>query len=150
MSRTINEAGTLEPLEDEGQGEERKLSDHRVAFCGFKLARRENFTWQSYHYRHYNEKSVNDFKEWIVMHDWAEVFSRTTSNEMTNAYQATVVGAIERFFPLKTTRRKSTDLPWMTKGIQKMIKNRKKLYVREGGERTDTWRAEKNELKRSS
>ena len=44
------------------------------------------------------------------------------------------------------TRKKSSDLPWLSKGILKLIQNRKKLFISEGGQRTDTWKAEKKRI----
>ena len=61
----------------------------------------------------------------------------------TEAYQSTVVKAIEEFFPLKTTKRKSTDLPCINKAVLKMIKDRKRIFKEEEGVRTDTWKQAK-------
>ena len=143
MSRSIIESGTVTPLvtEDDEDGQTRK-SDHRVVFCKFLLQRRTKFRWVSYSYRHYNEDSAKKFREWIVFHDWAEVFSSPDTNTKAEAYQRTVVEAVERFFPLRKVRRKDNDPPWMDKRTKKMIKDRKKLYSDEGG-RTLTWKDEK-------
>ena len=49
-------------------------------------------------------------------------------------------------FPLRTIRRRSTDLPWLNKSFLNLIKNRKKLFVEEGGIRTATWKDEKKRV----
>ena len=54
MSRTVVEAGTLEPLEAETP-EEGAASDHRAAYCRLDLERREAFRWDTYTYRHMND-----------------------------------------------------------------------------------------------
>ena len=138
-SRMVTEAGTLEPLETE----EGSKSDHKVAFCKLAVLKHKTFRWETYTYRRYTVEAEEAFKNWIVFHDWAEVYQAHGSNDKTRAYQNTLAMAVDSFFPLKTTRRKSTDLPWMTKGIQKLIKNRKRLYVAEGG---DSWREEKQRI----
>ena len=97
------------------------------------------FTWQKFSYRHYNEASVNAFKDWVVFHDWREVLEREGSNNKADAYQDTLTKALERFFPLKTTRRKSNEHPWMNK---KTKKDRKELFWQEGG-RTGVWKERK-------
>lgn len=107
------------------------------------LRRRETFTWQKYSYRHFNFDSSNNFRSWVVLHDWAEVFAAEGSNNKTNAYQKTVVDAINRFFPLKTTKHKSTDLPWISKTIVRMITDCKTLFRQEGGIRTAAWKEAK-------
>ena len=64
------------------------------------------------------------------------------SNRKADAYQATVTSTIETFFPLITTRRKSTDLPWVNSRIRRRIKQRKAIFRCEG--RSARWRRHKN------
>ena len=92
-----------------------KKSNHRISYCRAEMARLKACEWQTYTYRHFNEASVELFKEWVALHNWQEVLQEEGSNNKANAYQATISGALEKFFPLKTTRRKTTDLPWMNK-----------------------------------
>ena len=139
VGQSITESGTLEPLETEG--EESTVSDHRIAFCRLELNRREAFRWETYSYRHYNE-------EWVVMHNWDAVLSASTSNLKAEEYQRTIMAAIERLFPLKTVRRKSTDPPWMDKKTAKMVEDRRRLFVEEGG-RTEVWKAEKKRTEKT-
>ena len=141
MTRSVVESGTLEPLETEE--EDASPSDHRIAYCRLELARVANFKWETFTYRYFNDQAKKDFKAWIVLHDWAEVRQARGSNDMTNAYQGTLSWAIDKFFPLKTTRRKTTDLPWINKSVLKKIDARKRLYWAEGGKRTAAWRDEK-------
>ena len=75
--------------------------------------------------RHYNEKSVKAFKNWVVLHDWRKVYNTSGSNEMTEGYQDMIKWALDKFFLLKTMRKKSSDLPWMNNKLRKMIENRK-------------------------
>ena len=72
-----------------------------------------SFEWIMYSYRYYNKDSEEEFGRWAINHDWAWVIRATTSNAKAAPYQGEVLDAISRFFPLKTTRRKSTDLPWI-------------------------------------
>ena len=139
MHRKITESGTLAPLTTE----EDIQSDHRVAFCVLEVPRREVFRWEIYTYRHYDQAAVERFKDWIVMHEWREVLGAVGPEDKADAYQATLTKAIDDCFPLKTRKKKSTDLPWMTDGIRKQIKDRKELFAREGGIRTDAWKVEK-------
>ena len=76
-------------------------SDHKIVYVTVKMPRIEAFTWESYTYSHYNNESVEDFKKWIVFHEWGEVLASATSDSKVNAYQKTITEAIERFFPLK-------------------------------------------------
>ena len=145
VSRSVVEAGMLEPLETEGAGEDLRRSDHRIAFCKILLERRQSFKWIEYSYRHFNDDSVEQFRSWVVMHDWAEVLSSETTDIKAEEYQRMVVGAVERFFPLRTVKRKSSDPPWMNKKVAKMIEDRKKLFIEEVG-RMAVWKAEKKRM----
>lgn len=53
-------------------------------------------------------------------------------------YQEAVTGAMEKFFPLLTVRRKSTDCPWINNRVRKLIRRRRGVYRRES--RSSKWR----------
>ena len=142
MSRSVVEAGTLEPLSTESE-EDRRQSNHRVAYCRLDLPRMNTFRWETFTYRYYNEESKKEFKAWMVMHQWEEVLEADSSNKKTEAFQATLNEAMDRFFPWKTTRRKSNDLPWLNRKTIKRIEARKRFYWSEGGKRTEAWKEEK-------
>ena len=78
------------------------------------------------------------------MYDWAEVLDEAGANRKAVAYQRVLNEAINKCFPLKSRKKKSTDLPWMTDGIRHQIKLRKELFVAEEGvSRTAAWKEEK-------
>ena len=143
-SRSVVEAGTLEPLETEGD-EEIRRSDHRIAFYKMLLDRQRTFTWEKYSYRHYSEKGAENFKHWVVMHDWFEVLCAGTADEKASAYQETVVKAVERFFPLRTVKKRSDDPPWLDKKTRDLLEQKKRFYMEEGG-RTAAWKLEKKNV----
>ena len=127
--------GTLEPLEtDDGS----KKSDHRIAYLEADLARSAGFEWITYSYRFYNEAAVKLFGEWVVGQDWAAVVAGASSDEKTTVYQNMISAAIDSYFPLITTKRKSTDLPWINWSIRKKIKARNRLYRLQG--RSAAWK----------
>ena len=57
-------------------------------------------------------------------------------------YQTAITSAIDKFFPLITTKRKSTDLPWINKQIRKLVRKRKAIFLREG--RSARWKIQKD------
>lgn len=85
-----------------------------------------------YSYRHFDEAAQAEFASWITLHDWTDVFLAESSNAKAEAYQRHLDAAMDRFFPLRTTRRKSSDLPLINRAIKKRIKRRKKIYKKEG------------------
>ena len=80
------------------------------------------------------------------MHDWRDVYLAEGSNAKADQYQRTITWAVEKFFPKKTTRRRSTDLPWLNKKVLKMISGRKLLFKEEGGSGRLLGRKKKLEL----
>ena len=137
VSRSVVDSGTLETLETED--EESRSSNHRIAYCRMDLIRR----WETYTYRHFTDRARKNFKEWMVLHDWREVYAASGSDNKTNAYQNTLTAAMDRYFLLKTNRKKSSDLPWINMGVLRKIKARKRLFWAEGGKRTEAWKEEK-------
>lgn len=120
FSRSIAETGTLAALVTDDVGDSPvRSSDHRVAHCVVNLERKKTFKWLTYTYRQYTKQAEEKFKKWLVMHEWREVLAAAGSNEKANAYQNTLDWAINEFFPLRTTRKRSTDLPVAGKGGEK-------------------------------
>ena len=139
------ESGTVPPLETEGDEEVRR-SDHRIAFFKTELRHKKAFEWLQYSYWHCTEEAEKEFREWVVMHDWGDVVNACGSNAKTDIYQKTVAWAVEKFFPLKTTKRKSTDLPWINRKIKKRIRRRMKIYKKQG--RSALWKKMKKDTDR--
>ena len=141
FGQAVTAKGTVEPLETESDGGQVRQSDHRVAYVRSKLQKLYTYEWLSYSYLYYNEESVEDFRAWIASYDWERVTNAVGSNAKAKEYQDIVTGALRTFFPTKTTRRKSTDLPWINDRIRKKIARRKAIFKAEG--RSARWRRHK-------
>ena len=139
FSRAIDESGTLGALEDERGSR----SDHKIAYayCTFK---KEISRTISYTYRRYTERGAADFKLWIGNQDWNDVFAANTSSMKARALQSKLEGAMDVFFPLRTTTKREKDPPWINWGVRRLIRKRRKVYDREG--RSERWKT----LKRRS
>ena len=109
-SLTIKACGTLPPLEAETRDNGAPL-DHIIAFATATLPKVRAFTWLQYSYRYYNPDAVELFKKWMIMENWEDVLSTVGSQAKAVIYQDKLSAAVERFFPLLTVRRKSTDAP---------------------------------------
>ena len=137
FGRAQRSSGTVPPLDVE-QGQPGCPSDHRVAYVRAALPRIRSFEWMSYSYRYFNEDSSKMFGDWLAGFDWAEQVALTGSNNKANYYQKVVTEAMEKFFPLIHVRRKTTDLPWVSNNLRKMMRDRNDIYMREG--KSDKWR----------
>lgn len=127
----------MPPLEVE-LGAQGAKSDHRVAYATATLPRLRQFDWITYQYRYYNEESAKLFGNWLASYDWADLVQAEGSNLKAEMYQGAVNQVMERFFPLITVRRKSSDCPCINTQIRKLIRRRKGIYKREG--RSEKWR----------
>ena len=146
FERSVKESGTLAALQtEEDEDGLQTQSDHRVSYAKIYLRRTEAFRWEEYSYRHYDDQAEASFGEWVIMHGWEEVRDAEGADGKAIAYQGTVQGAIDRFFPLKKNKKKSTDFPWMCKAVRDQIRQRKGLYMAEGGVRTQTWKEAKKD-----
>ena len=129
FGRAISESGTVPPLEPE-PGHQGAKSDHRIAFLRANLPRTRPFEWVTYQYRYFNDQAVGEFGQWLAGMDWREVLNAEGSNAKANLYQEEVTRAMEAVFPLITVRKKSTDCPWISNRIRKLIRRRKGIYRR--------------------
>ena len=75
----------------------------------------------SYEYRYYNAESEALFGRWLAGHNWGNLLAADGSNLKTQIYQQEVVGALERYFPLVTVKRRSCDPPWYNWKVKKRI-----------------------------
>ena len=134
--RSIIEAGSLPPLETDGP--ERKVSDHRIAYVGANLPGKGPGKTLKYTYRYFDKQAGAAFKDWTIRQDWKEVYTAEGSNNKATAYQTLINGALDTYFPMKTTTRNSSDPPWVNAAVKERIRQRRGIYRREG--RSPKWK----------
>ena len=135
----------MPPLETDGlDGAPIRRSDHLITHLTANIPRVEAFKYIKYTYRYQNQESDESFGRWIVNHDWAAVTMARGSNEKARQYEAAITGAMDRFYPTITTRRRSTDHPWINASVRAMIRKRKRIYVEEG--RSQRWKRFKKKV----
>ena len=62
------------------------------------------------------------FKTWLVQQDWQGVLGASGSNNKAEKYQEMMSNAMRDFYPVITTKKKSTEDPWINDKIRKKIK----------------------------
>ena len=142
---SVVEAGLLNPLQTDGAQEQIKESGHKVFYMTAAVRRRDRYRWLSYSYRFNNADSRKLFGDWIVQKDWSELLQTLTSDAKAELYQKEINWAIESFFPLRTTKRRSIDPPWITGAVKKLIKGRKRVFKETEG-RTNEWKVVKKKV----
>ena len=141
---SIKRAGTLNPLQTDDTVQA-KESDHRICYLTQSVRRKERYRWLSYTYRYSNEDSDRLFGEWLAGKDWAELVQTPTSDAKAEMYQRDINEAIEACFPLRTTKRRSIDPPWINPAVKKLIKGRKRVFMETDG-RTSEWKEVKKKM----
>ena len=133
FSRSITEATTLEPLECEAGS----VSDHRIAFAEADFISEKPRTI-TYSYRRFEESAAVGFLDWIKSMDWKELRDKPDTSSKADYLARELDGAMERFFPMKTTTKLESDPPWINDEVRRQVKKRRKIYNREG--RSFTWK----------
>ena len=64
--------------------------------------------------------------------DWSYLEGLSCSTEITELFQTRIIGLVDRFFPVITRKVKSSDDPWITDYIRKLIRLRAKEYRKNG------------------
>lgn len=120
-ARSIDESGTLGPLEDETGGK----SDHKIAYT-YAIFRSEKPKTITYTYRYFSRRGATNFQRGIANQNWGGVLREETSTGKAEALSALLQGAMDVFFPFKTTTRKETDPPWINWAVRSSVKKRRK------------------------
>ena len=138
-SDSVTDSGCLPPLETEGNKESRTYSDHKIQYMCSRLDKKAPIKWETFKHRPFNDRGADAFVEEISTIDWTPVYTEGDTNGMAKAYQNIVDELMDKHFPVKYTKRKEDDLPWLNDVAMKMIKKKKAIYKAEG--KTDRWEA---------
>ncbi len=91
------------------------------------------------------DAGLRSFGTWIQDQDWTDVLAAPTVQEKTDVFYGMMDKAVDTHFPKVTKKRHSTDKPWMTPKIKKLIAERQTAYI--NGE-TTKWKSLRNQIKR--
>ena len=125
-------------------------SDHLVTFFKAAVPGSSPNQWISHSFRPYTKQGEDKFRDWVVGNDWTSVLLADSSNAKANTYQKEVESAMDRFFPMRTVKRKANEEPWINDTIRRKDKAKKNLFKKYG--RTEKWKEleeEVRELKRT-
>ena len=136
----IDSYSCLPPLEADLPGEDGSIprSDHRIQLVESSLPRREPIKWEKFSYRPCGDRAKEDFKVALRNQDWSEVVDANGTNAKARAFQLILDDLMDHFFPWKTAKRKSDDLPWLNDTARKMIRRKKAIFKSES--RSQRWR----------
>ena len=118
----ITECVTMPPL----QSETGTYSDHDIVLLSTKISSTHHFTKRSFKHRPITEKGKEKFIAAIVLTDWTFMM-RDTSSESANALCQMLDGLVADCFPEVTTSIKSTDGPWISRGVRRRARRKRNL-----------------------
>ena len=111
------------------------MSDHRCVFVDAVFPPLKKYEWIVQYRRTRDEARERAFAEEMSGHNWANLCGDV--NEMVDYLQKVVAELSDKHFPLVRLRRRSNELPWITKRIRKLWKRKVRLYKKKG--RSDAW-----------
>ena len=132
--RTTSRAENSRPLSTE-RGDE---SDHDVVILTCKIEKPPPRLWIKVSRRKRTQKADEAFAEFLRSTDWASLLLGKPLNEMVRTYKEIIEKKTDELFPIVVSKRRVGDPPWITGGIRRKIKQRKRVYRREG--RRSLWK----------
>ena len=136
-SGDITDAGCVPPLETDSPLETRTYSDHVIQYACSRIQGKPPAAWESYSYRPFCEKSAVGFVNDLAKVDWNDLYRLENSNNMAVHLQVALDGLMDRHFPMKTIKKKDSDLPWFNETARKMTKKKQAIYKSEG--KSERW-----------
>ena len=143
FNRSLVEYGTSEPLDTE----EGSDSDHRIAWARAEFVKPANDIIK-YSYLQYTQEGATKFLEDLSQQKWDNVASAATCTAKVEAMQTTLDELLTRNFRWRTTKRRTSDKPWINDKIRWLAGKSRKLYDREG--RSRRWRNLKKKIAKLS
>ena len=134
-------AGTLPPIEtDMGI-----KSDHRCVVAQLWPEREKRFVWQRVWTRKKSRQGNERFGELVEGEDWDKLFEGLTPTQMVEALHNKFKIWVDLCFPMKLSRRRSNEDPWITAAIRRKIRIRLKIFLKEG--RSARWKRINREIR---
>ena len=129
VNRFCHDVDVRPPLTTEGG----LLSDHGCVHVELLLPKTRNFTWVKKLSRKRFDSADQRFADELRQTDWTPMEAAGDNPDALVAHFETVVGNLtDKHFPLRSTRRRSNEDPWITNGIRHRAKRKKRIYKRHG------------------
>ena len=126
---------TTDPLVGDGV-----RSDHCPLLITSSLPRLHQYKMLTFSTRPYTVEGEEKFGKLLAEKDWMEL-EGMDANAAAKYLNATLKGFSDACFPVKMHKIKSSDPPWFNRKLKRMIRNRKRLFKRQG--RSAAWKEAK-------
>ena len=108
------DSGVAAPIQT-GEG---VASNHDTVFATFRVPRVPPYTIQEYSYHFVNDEGIEAFGRWLATRDWRDIKSKTTTTDMVEALHEELKRGVDKCFPRKKRKKKSSKPPWITDWIR--------------------------------
>ena len=107
-------------------------SDHKCLIISGAEKRAKDFTWVKKTIRKHTASAVKQFGAELMATRWEDVMTGSTPDQLVEQFEAYTLAIVERLFPLRTVRRRSNEPAWVTEGIRRLSRRKRRVYKREG------------------
>ena len=139
----IRDAGVTEPIKSI-QGVQ---TDHKTVYMNSIMPRVPQYEIQKYTYLKQTPEGDTKLKEFLCKQDWKTVFvGCQDSTCMVERMHAVFEKGMEECYDRKSSTKKTSEPPWITGGIRRLIKRRRAVFRKFG--RNRAWKILKKKTKK--
>ena len=110
-------------------------SDHACVVFDLAEPRVRNFVWQTKFRRKYTDKACEEYGNRLLRTDWDLVLTGSDPDHLVDQFENYTAALTDELFPLRKVRRRSNEKPWVTDGVRRISRQKKRVYKREGKSR---------------
>ena len=128
----VEEGGCCPPLQTEEIDGVINKSDHNVQYVLSRVPMKEPVKLETFTHRPYCIAGEVAFLDELRATDWQCVTGCTSVNGKVDKLHHIFDDLLNKHFPMKTTQRRESDLPWLDGTAKKWIKKKAAIYRAEG------------------
>ena len=114
-------------------------SDHLCVVFSGKVEKERDFTWIKKTARKHTEEALEQYGTILRDKNWDDLIpDRLTPDEMIDRFQKWNKDLADELFPFQTIRCRSNEAPWVTEGVRRVSRWKKRVYKRDG--KSDLWK----------
>ena len=111
-------------------------SDHDCVVFSGSEPKQKNFIWTTRTTRKHSWRAVEEFGRIMAATDWDELLPpHLGPNALVSIFQTHTGQLVDRLFPLQRVRVRSNEPPWITHGIRRLARHKKRIFKRCGKSR---------------
>ena len=133
LTQYYQEPEILAPL-DPDPDKDGKPADHNIVVCR-PISTINNFSarvTRKVEVQPITDSGISKMKDWLIEEDWKNVTKAKTSNEKAETFQNILRNRFKLCFPKKQIKVSNDDQPWFSQKIQKLDRQRKRIYHKHG------------------